>query len=95
MAILIKQIEEFSNELRRFVYAFEEIVASGEVKKRIGMIGIRTGSVKLLVTNFPRLLIVDPVSLVLKEQVSWGANVPMVFAKVFHDNSHISNWRRF
>ena len=79
--LIEQQIEEFKDEMKRFVYHNEIIVASGIVKKA-GMLGFVSTTVKIILTNFPRLIVLDAQSVALKEQISWVKKESVKFEKV-------------
>jgi hypothetical protein len=66
--ILSKQIDEYKDASRRFVRRGEVILGSGLLKRRnlFGKV-----QVKLIVTNFPRIIVIDPSTLTVKDQATW------------------------
>jgi hypothetical protein len=68
ITILTEQIEEYKTVSRRFVRRGEVIVGAGFLKKKI-MLG-RSQSM-LIATNFPRIIVIDPSTSLLKDQINW------------------------
>jgi hypothetical protein len=80
MTVINEQIEEFKEDIRRFLKA-GEVVHGNAIVKRRNMLGIGS-NVRLLLTNFPRIMVIDPASLVLRDQMSWTRDHPPSFARV-------------
>ncbi len=89
MTVLDEQIEEFKEDIRRFLRNGEVVHGNAIVKKK-NMLGIGS-TVRLLLTNFPRILVIEPASLVLKEQMSWGRDSPPNFFKVSSSFNHMTS----
>ena len=80
--ILQAQIEEFREPIRRFLYAKEIVHGNGLVKEK-GVMGGYGGNYRMVVTNYPRALLIDDSKLVLKSQMSWRRDQAPSFEKVF------------
>ena len=92
MRLLTDHIAEFEPVERRFVYANEIILGRGLVQKRVGLVSMHTTKTIILVTNFPRLVVIDPVALVVKEQASWSAEKPAAFEMVSETHCLFVSW---
>ena len=66
--MISKQIEEFKNPIRKFLKRGEAVVGSGIVKRKNMFGKVPTN---LIVTNFPRILVIDPSTSLLKDQLNW------------------------
>lgn len=82
MNLLRAQIAEVRDVNKRFLFSGEKIVCLGTAKRKVGLIGVRTNTVRLILTNFPRLLVIDSTGLDLQSQISWSREGPSVFQKV-------------
>lgn len=81
LKVLENQISEFSAPERRFVYSNEIVHAKGVlIEKKMRALVSKT--VFLVVTNSPRLLIIDLDAMTLKSQMTWNAKQPPKFEKV-------------
>jgi hypothetical protein len=80
--VLTKHINDLKSIVRRFIFAAETVFGEGDVEKKAGLVTSRTNKVFISVTNFPRVLVIDPVALVIKEQFSWTVDKPAVFTRV-------------
>jgi len=74
------QVEEFADPIRRFVYPTEIVHAKGLAAEK-QMIGW-SNNIILVLTNFPRLLLIDEKKLILKSQISWRRETQPIFEKV-------------
>ena len=79
MTVIDEQIDAYKEDIRRFLRSGENILGNAIVKKKT-MFG--SSNVRLLLTNFPRIQIIDPSTLVLKEQLSWVKDEPPSFTRV-------------
>ena len=70
------QIYEFQDVVRRFVYGNEVTLGSSVVTKK-NIVGLET-SCRLVITNYPRLMIIDPFACKLKDQVVFTREAPPV-----------------
>ena len=79
ISVLEKQIHEFRNPVRRFIRTGEIVHANGFVKK-----GNIFGKVPILlvVTNYPRIIEIDPATIELRDQYSWTPKTPPTMTKV-------------
>lgn len=77
--MLTAQIIEYKNMSRRFVRRGEVILGTGTLKRRnlFGKVPI-----SLIVTNFPRVIVIDSSTLIVKDQVNWLRG-HSIFNKVF------------
>ena len=75
-----EQIEEFKDPDRRFLRSGEQIYGKGNIKKK-NMFGMGS-TVRLLLTNYPRIMVIDPIAKVKKHQISWARENPPSFVKV-------------
>jgi hypothetical protein len=82
LTILGKHIAALKDSVRRFTFAAETVYGKGKVDKKVGLVNSRSTKVLVAVTNYPRLLVIDPVALVVKEQFSWSPDKPATFTKV-------------
>jgi hypothetical protein len=76
-----EQIEEFKVDIRQHIRRGEVIVADEKVRKKGGLLGTFS-TVRLVITNFPKIMIIDPRDCILKEQLSWGKADPPKFTTV-------------
>lgn len=90
--LISEQIIEFKDILRRFLKTGEIIVGNGIVKKR-NMFGIAT-NLRMLITNYPRVLMIDENTEVLTDQLSWDRTNPPSFIKVSDTKFKISHEKR-
>ena len=74
MMLLNEQIEENRDIIRKFLKTGEELHANQVVKKK-GTFGFNS-SIRLVVTNFPRILIIDAKTNKLLETISWERTEP-------------------
>jgi hypothetical protein len=81
MTVIADQIREFSNEIRRFLRTGEFVLANSVVKKK-NLIGIGS-KVRLVITNYPRLLVISTSEIAVKEQIVWTRDNPPAFYMVF------------
>lgn len=81
MTVLDEQIEEFKEDMRRFLRSGEIVLGNAIVRKK-NMLGIGS-NIRMLLTNYPRIMLIEPASLVLKDQMSWTRENPPILAKVF------------
>jgi hypothetical protein len=72
--VIEAQIYEYQDIVRRFVYTSETVLGSGVVGKK-NLLGLET-SCRLVITNFPRLLIIDPFACRLKDQIVFTKESP-------------------
>jgi hypothetical protein len=79
--VLEKQIHEFRNPVRRFIRTGEIVHANGFVKKK-NMFG--KTPVLLVVTNYPRIIEIDPATIELIDQFSWVPSAPPTMSKVIY-----------
>ena len=79
--VLTNQINEFKDPMRRFVYRNEIIVAQGNVQKKAILLYYKA---LICITNFPRLLVIDPVANTVKEQIAWTPANPALFDQVWY-----------
>lgn len=86
ISVLKAQIEEFKNPIRRYIRRGEVVLGSGSVKRKT-LFG-RNGLI-LVVTNFPRVLLLDPNTFALKEQIAWK-NGQSSFTAVRQHNKFIN-----
>ena len=77
--VLTSQIKEFNEPLRRFVYRNEIIVAEGTLQKKAMLLYYKA---MICITNFPRLLVIDPSTMTVKEQIAWTPANPALFDQV-------------
>lgn len=70
MKAIADQIQEFKRDVRIFLRRGEVVIADSKVKKKGGLFGSYSLT-RLIITNFPKILIVDATSNVLREQRSW------------------------
>lgn len=69
------QIDEFKDDNRRFLNSHEIIRGWGSVK-RGGIFGMST--YRMLLTNYPRIILIDMDSLTVKEEIRWTLeNMPL------------------
>jgi hypothetical protein len=80
MKIIEEQIEEFKDPDRRFIRTGEVLYGRGNLKKK-NMLGMGA-TVRLLLTNYPRIMVIDPIAKIRKEQISWNRDHPPSFFKV-------------
>lgn len=80
--ILEAQISEFQDVVRRFVYSSEEVAGSSVVIKK-NLIGIES-SYRLVITNYPRMLLIDPVTCKLKDQILFTREALPTLKTVLH-----------
>jgi hypothetical protein len=80
--ILTAHIDEYKDELRKCVYYKEIIIAKGLVQRKVGLVGLLKSSINNAKTNFPRLLIIDPSTITLKEQLTWTRDRPAMFDQI-------------
>jgi hypothetical protein len=79
MGLIQKQIEEFKQEYRKYVHRSEIIIASGKVSK-IGMISWMSSEAHIIITNFPRVLIVE--GGYIKDTITFTKETPFKFQSV-------------
>jgi len=79
ISVLEKQIHEFRNPVRRFIRTGEVVHANGFVKRR-NLFG--KTPILLVVTNFPRIIEIDPATIELKDQYSWVQTAPPTLKKL-------------
>ena len=80
MTVLSDQIREFQNEIRRHLKTGEVVVANEIVKKK-NVMGMGT-KIRLLITNYPRLMVVGVTDNTVKEQIIWTRQEPPSFFSV-------------
>jgi len=80
ISVIEDQIEEFKDPDRRYLRTGEALYGKGDVKKK-NMLGMGVAS-RLLITNYPRLIVVDPIAKVRKMHLSWGRDNPPTFVKL-------------
>ncbi len=68
------QITEFQDVVRRFITNNEVVLGNSLVTKK-NLIGMET-SFRLVITNFPRILVIEPNSISLKEQILFKLESP-------------------
>lgn len=79
ITVLEKQIHEFRNPVRRFIRTGEIVHANGFVKKK-NVFG--KTPILLVITNFPRIIEIDPATIELKDQYSWVPAAPPTMTKL-------------
>jgi hypothetical protein len=79
MTVITDQIKEFSDEIRRFVKTGESVITCQTVKRK-NIIGL-SSKVRLVITNFPRMMVITP-DLRIKEQIIWEKALPPTFTMV-------------
>lgn len=79
ISVLEKQIHEFRNPVRRFIRTGEVVHANGFVKK-----GNLFGKVPVLlvVTNYPRIIEIDPATIELRDQYTWTQSTCPTLTKI-------------
>ena len=77
--VLSDQIQEFKDPMRRLVFRNEIIVAKGNVMKKALLLYYKA---LICITNFPRLLVVNPATMTVKEQITWTVAHPALFDQV-------------
>ena len=80
MSLLNEQIIEFHDPIRRFLRT-GEIVHGNNIVKVKNVFGM-SSNVRLVITNMPRILVINPIALVINDQVSWSREDPPVFVWV-------------
>ena len=78
--IIEEQIEEFRDPDRRHLRSGEQIYGKGHLKKK-NMFGMGS-TVRLIITNYPRIMIIDPIPNVKRHQISWTRDEPPTLIKV-------------
>lgn len=73
------QIEEYKNEIRIHIRRGENVIAN-EIIKKNGM--LLSPKVRVVVTNYPKIMLIDPKANTLKEQRLWSANSQPSFTMV-------------
>lgn len=81
MKTLADQIQEFKRDVRIFLRRGEVVIADARVKKKGGLFGSYS-VIRLIITNFPKILVVDPVTCALREQRSWKKEESPRFAVI-------------
>jgi hypothetical protein len=79
--LITEQIEEYSDILRRFLKTGEEVIGNGVVRKK-NVFGM-SSNIRMIITNYPRILHIDEVAELLQDQMSWDRQNPPSFYKVF------------
>lgn len=74
ISVIELQIREFQDLSRRFMCTNEQVIGTGTVVKK-SFLG-RESSFRLTITNYPRLLLIESSSSVLKEQVQFSIQTP-------------------
>jgi hypothetical protein len=78
MRILSKHIRTIQkDELKPFLYRREKIAGHGIVRKK-NIMNIPS-SFKMVVTNYPRCLLIEPTLNILREEICWNASEPPKF----------------
>lgn len=80
MTVIADQIREFSNEIRRYLKTGEIILANAVVGKK-SLLGYGT-KVRLVITNYPRMLVISTTEDAVKEQIVWTRESPPTFTEV-------------
>jgi hypothetical protein len=78
--LIMEQIEEYKDILRRFLKTGEQTVGHGMVKKK-NVFGLST-TLRMLITNFPRIILIDEAPGVINDQMSWERLHPPSFFRV-------------
>jgi len=74
ISVVESQIREFKDLSRRFMCTNEQVIGTGTVIKK-SFLG-RESSFNLTITNYPRLLLIESTTSVLKEQVQFSTQSP-------------------
>lgn len=80
MTVITDQINEFQDEVRRFVKTGESVITCQHVKRK-NLFGM-SSKVRLVITNFPRMMVITT-DLHIKEQIIWNRDMPPNFTMVF------------
>lgn len=78
--IIEEQIEEFRDPDRRHMRTGEQIYGKGVIKKR-NMFGMGS-NVRLIITNYPRIIVIDPAPNVKRHQISWAREDPPALIRI-------------
>jgi hypothetical protein len=78
--LIREQIEEYRDLLRRFLKTGEIIVGNSLIKKK-NIFGMST-NLRMLLTNYPRILLIDEVGGAVNDQMSWQRDTPPTIAMV-------------
>lgn len=78
--LISEQIIEFKDILRRFLNTGESIVGNSQVRKK-GLFGF-SSNMRVLLTNLPRLIVIDQTAEVLNDQMSWDKQCPPTFTRL-------------
>ena len=81
--LINEQIKEFKDEIRRFLRSGEVVYGKGSVRRRGSIVGMMSSnSYKLVLTNFPRILLIDTTALTLKDHYVWTSQNHPIFTKI-------------
>ena len=92
--VIEEQIEEFRDPDRRHLKTGEILYGKGNLKRR-GVLGLGT-NIRMLLSNIPRIMIIDPVTNLKKQQITWSRDSPPILVRVshifitLHHNIHIN-----
>jgi PH domain len=74
MILISQQAEEYADTIRRYLKSGEALHANVVIKKK-GTLGM-SSKIRVLVTNFPRILLLDPNSFRILDQMAWNRAEP-------------------
>lgn len=80
MRVIEEQIDEFADPDRRHLRTGEIVYGRAVLKKR-GFLGLGS-TVRMLLTNYPRIIIIEPTSNAQQQQITWQRDNPPVFGNI-------------
>jgi hypothetical protein len=78
--LINEQSEEYRDIIRRYLKTGEELIANEVIIKKSSF-GI-SSKIRMVITNYPRILLVHPTNSKLFEQIIWTRDAPPILIKV-------------